>query len=397
MAQDKDLKTPNVPPLRFPGFSDDWDKQTLGKIGKPYNGLSGKSGDDFGQGSPYITYKSIFDNSKVDISRVEYVTISENERIKSSQNTVEYGDIFFTTSSETPKEVGMTSVLLDDIEDCYLNSFCFGYRLLNKSKTLPTYFRFYLRSIAIRNKLSILAQGSTRFNISKSEVMRMVINLPDTSEQEKIATLLNAIDERIATQNKIIEDLKKLKSAISWRIFENATLIKLGELCEVIMGQSPSSSSYNIAGYGIPLIQGNLDIEEGMTISRIYTSEPTKISLCGDLILTVRAPVGIVAKNKMEVCIGRGVCALRNKTSIPTSYIYHALDYYGYKWSQIEQGSTFSSVNGDDIRSFAIPIVDDIEHACAFLSNIDAFIKYSIDLHSNYLKQKQYLLSQMFI
>lgn len=163
------------------------------------------------------------------------------------------------------------------------------------------------------------------------------------------------------------------------------------------MGQSPSSSSYNVAGYGIPLIQGNLDIGEGLTISRIYTSEPTKISLCGDLILTVRAPVGIVAKNKMKVCIGRGVCALRNKTSIPTSYIYHALDYYGYKWSQIEQGSTFSSVNGDDIRSFDIPIVDDIEHACTFLSNVDAIIRYSIDLHSNYLKQKQYLLSQIFI
>ena len=225
--------------MRFPGFSDDWDKQTLGKIGKPYNGLSGKSGDDFGQGSPYITYKSIFDNSKVDISRVEYVTISENERIKSSQNTVEYGDIFFTTSSETPKEVGMTSVLLDDIEDCYLNSFCFGYRLLNKSKTLPTYFRFYLRSIAIRNKLSILAQGSTRFNISKSEVMRMVINLPDTSEQEKIATLLNAIDERIATQNKIIEDLKKLKSAIADSLFHSmvdAKNICLGNIAHITNG-----------------------------------------------------------------------------------------------------------------------------------------------------------------
>lgn len=218
MAQDKDQKTLNVPPLRFPGFTDDWKKTTLGEIGKTFNGLTGKNSNDFGQGSPYITYKSIFDNSKVDISRVEYVTITDNERIKSAQNVVRLGDIFFTTSSETPTEVGMTSVLLDGIEDCYLNSFCFGYRLSNKEETLPEYFRFYLRASVIRNKLSILAQGSTRFNISKNEVMRMGINLPNSSEQEKIAALLSCIDERITTQNKIIDNLQSLIKGLASNI-----------------------------------------------------------------------------------------------------------------------------------------------------------------------------------
>ena len=204
--------------MRFTGFTGDWKKTTLGEIGKTFNGLTGKNSNDFGQGSPYITYKSIFDNSKVDISRVEYVTITDNERIKSAQNVVRLGDIFFTTSSETPTEVGMTSVLLDGIEDCYLNSFCFGYRLSNKEETLPEYFRFYLRASVIRNKLSILAQGSTRFNISKNEVMRMGINLPNSSEQEKIAALLSCIDERITTQNKIIEKLESLIKGIAHKV-----------------------------------------------------------------------------------------------------------------------------------------------------------------------------------
>ena len=186
-------------------------------------------------------------------------------------------------------------------------------------------------------------------------------------------------------------------SAISQIIFSNANLVKIQNLCEVIMGQSPSSSSYNSNNDGLPLIQGNLDIFDGVTISRIYTNEPTKISLQNDLILTVRAPVGIIAENKMEVCIGRGVCALRNKSAIPTMYIYYALDYFSYKWKQIEQGSTFTSINGDDVKNFAIPLVDAAEYSCTFLSKVDTLIKCSIDLHSNYIKQKQYLLRQMFI
>ena len=162
------------------------------------------------------------------------------------------------------------------------------------------------------------------------------------------------------------------------------------------MGQSPSSSSYNSNNDGLPLIQGNLDILDGITISRIYTNEPTKISLPKDLILTVRAPVGIVAENKMKVCIGRGVCALRNKSAMPTMYIYYALDYFSYKWKQIEQGSTFTSINGDDVKNFTIPLVDDVEYSCALLSKVDVLIKCSIDLHSNYIKQKQYLLCLLY-
>ena len=188
--------------MRFPEFSGEWEKCTLGGIGTTFNGLTGKSANDFGSGSPFITYKSIFDSSKIDISKVEYVRISETERAKQTQNEVEYGDIFFTTSSETPEEVGMASVLLTPIHDCYLNSFCFGYRLFDKQAYLPDFFRFYLRSNNVRRKIAILAQGSTRFNISKNEVMKMSIFLPPQNEQRKISEFFSLIEERIETQKE---------------------------------------------------------------------------------------------------------------------------------------------------------------------------------------------------
>ena len=239
MATENNNKTLNVPNLRFPKFSGEWTKTTLGKIGETFKGLTGKSGSDFGQGSPYITYKSIFDNSKIDLSRVEYVTITDAERKKQTQNEVQYGDIFFTTSSETPDEVGMTSVLLDEVKDCYLNSFCFGYRLNSITDVLPEYMRFYLRSNTIRRRLFVLAQGSTRFNISKGEVMGLTIKLPGTAEQRKIAQLLTMIEDRIATQIKIIEKLESLIKGLCQTLFnfEEYTTYFLGDICSITTGK----------------------------------------------------------------------------------------------------------------------------------------------------------------
>ena len=199
--------------MRFPEFSGEWETCKLRSIGYAYNGLSGKSGSDFGVGAPFITYKSVFDNSKIDIRRTGLVIITEQERLKHSQNIVQKGDAFFTISSETPEEVGMSSVLLDDIDDCYLNSFCFGYRPTSNSVT-SDYLRYYLRSPKLRKKIIILAQGSTRFNISKDEVLNLTASLPSLDEQNKIARTLDLIEERIETQIKIIEELKNLRGAL---------------------------------------------------------------------------------------------------------------------------------------------------------------------------------------
>jgi type I restriction enzyme S subunit len=178
----------------------DWEVKKLGEIGETYCGLTGKSKENFGFGKSYIQYKQIFDNSKIDISRFDLVEILENE----NQNKVKFGDVFFTVSSETPNEIGMSSVLLDEIEELYLNSFCFGYRV-NSLKVLSPYFSQYLfRSEYIRTEIIKLAQGSTRFNMSKVQLLKIEIKLPCLQEQTKIANFLSAIDDKInQTENKL--------------------------------------------------------------------------------------------------------------------------------------------------------------------------------------------------
>jgi type I restriction enzyme S subunit len=191
-----------------------WTKKKLGEIGETYNGLSGKSKEDFGEGKPYIQYKQIFDDSIIDISRFDYVHINSNEK----QKKVLFGDVFFTVSSETPNEIGMASVLLESVDELYLNSFCFGYR--SSHKILSPYFSRYLfRNESFRREIVKLAQGSTRYNMSKIEFMKMEVSIPTIPEQTKIADFLSAIDDKINHTHKQIEKAQVWKQGLMQQMF----------------------------------------------------------------------------------------------------------------------------------------------------------------------------------
>lgn len=192
----------------------DWVEKKLGDVGETYNGLTGKTKENFGTGKPYVQYKQIFDCSKIDPSRFGFVEICENEK----QNTVTFGDVFFTISSETSAEIGTASVLLDEVEELYLNSFCFGYRL-NQNVMSPYFARYMFRSEIFRKEIIKLAQGSTRYNMSKTELLKLQINLPSLPEQEKIANFLSSIDTKIENLVIEIEGFEKWKKGLLGRMF----------------------------------------------------------------------------------------------------------------------------------------------------------------------------------
>lgn len=193
----------------------DWEEKSLGEVGSTYNGLTGKTKENFGVGKPYIQYKQIFDNSKIDISKFEFVDVTDNE----NQNKVIFGDVFFTVSSETPNEIGTASVLLDEIDELYLNSFCFGYRA-KSLKILNPYFSQYLfRSESFRNEIVKLAQGSTRYNMSKVGLMKLTVKLPCENEQIKIANFLSAIDENINQITKQLQQTTQYKKGLLQQMF----------------------------------------------------------------------------------------------------------------------------------------------------------------------------------
>ena len=200
------------PQLRFTGFADAWEQRKLGKMGYTFTGLSGKTKEDFGHGNAkFVTYMNVFSSP---VSNSEMV---ENVEVDSKQHQVEYGDVFFTTSSETPQEVGMSSVWLETAENIYLNSFCFGYHPMVEFD--PYYLAFMLRSPVIRKKFMLLAQGISRYNISKNKVMEMLVPVPEIVEQQKIGSFFKQLDDTITLHQRKLEKLQELKKGYLQKMF----------------------------------------------------------------------------------------------------------------------------------------------------------------------------------
>ncbi len=194
-----------IPELRFPGYADAWVKCKLGDVGKTFTGLSGKTKEDFGHGEgKFVTYINVFKNPISDLNELENVEIDDN------QAQVNYGDVLFTTSSETPDEVGMSSVWLGKQDNIYLNSFCFGYRPQLVFDYI--YLAFMLRSPSIRNHFMLLAQGISRYNISKNKAMEISVPIPELNEQTKIGEFFKHLDDLITVNERelnLLEEHKK--------------------------------------------------------------------------------------------------------------------------------------------------------------------------------------------
>lgn len=184
---------------RLPGFDGKWNKKSLNEIGKTYGGISGKVKSDFGHGNAkYIPFLNIMNNPIIDVNNFENVDIKPNE----NQTKTKKGDLFFNGSSETPEEVGMCSVLKGDISNLYLNSFCFGFRLNRDLATDGLWLSYFFRSNAGRELIFSLAQGATRYNLSKTSFLKLEIPYPEPKEQTAIANVISDMDVEIEMLQK---------------------------------------------------------------------------------------------------------------------------------------------------------------------------------------------------
>ncbi|MGB5988965.1 MAG: restriction endonuclease subunit S [Marinifilaceae bacterium] len=188
---------------RLPDFSNDWEVKRLHEIGKTYGGLTGKNKADFGNGCcSYISFLNVMNNVEIDINILERVDIKNGEH----QNEVRKNDLFFNTSSETPHEVGMCAVLIKDVKNVYLNSFCFGFRLKTEDSVYGLFLSYLMNGDYGRFLMFSIAQGSTRYNLSKSYFNKLEIRLPKFTEQKAIAEVLIDMDKEI-----VILESKRVK------------------------------------------------------------------------------------------------------------------------------------------------------------------------------------------
>lgn len=168
---------------------------------------------------------------------------------------------------------------------------------------------------------------------------------------------------------------------------------RLGQLADVIMGQSPSSKYYNTNKKGKPLIQGNNDRTDRESDPKVWTTQITKECKTGDILLSVRAPVGTVFRSRHNACIGRGICAIRSAYS---DYLFQFLIFHEDRWGKNAQGSTFESINRNEIESKDIPFCErDYLKISEILSTCDRVIELKKKLLEEKIKVKKWFMQTL--
>jgi type I restriction enzyme S subunit len=196
---------------RLPGRGGEWEAVEVDGIGSLYGGLTGKAKVDFGQGSArYVTFLSILENTILNAMHTDFVHVAPSE----AQNAVRQGDLLFNGTSETPDDLAMGAVVGAPIEHLYLNSFCFGLRIRDKKKHDPLFLAYLFRSPTGRNTVKALAQGATRYNMSKSQFRKLQIGVPVLSEQQAVAKVLSDMDSEIAALERRRDKYRDIKEGM---------------------------------------------------------------------------------------------------------------------------------------------------------------------------------------
>jgi type I restriction enzyme S subunit len=246
----------------------------------------------------------------------------------------------------------------------------------------PLFISFLLRTIDFQS----YSGKSGVPGVNRNDLRQLMVRLPPLPEQEAIAKVLSDVDTLITALEGLIAKKRDIKQAAMQQLLTGKTRLpgfsgewevkKLGEIVQINMGQSPDSENYNHKGIGIPLIQGNADIENRKSIRRVWTTQVTKVCDKGDLILTVRAPVGSIGIASEYSCLGRGVCSLKPIT-YDIGFLFHSLVFAESHWKTLEQGSTFTSANSAQIAEFTLLVTESIKEQtsiAAVLSDMDAEI-----------------------
>jgi type I restriction enzyme S subunit len=328
-----------------------WEVRPLGELADFINGMAFKPSDWESEGLPIIRIQNL--NGSLEFNYY-------NKPVD-ARNYVNTGDLLFSWSGSRGTSFGP---FVWNNRKGILNQHIFRVAV---NKGVDKGF-LYHQLKHITEIIERRAHGSAGLvHVTKRELEKFQIILPrEARDQKRIAEILSTWDRAIETLEKLIESKTHLKKSLMQRLLtgrdrynefksDQFDRVPLGQVAKVNMGQSPESEFYNEAGEGLPLIQGNADCKNRRTVPTTYTTQITKTAEVGDIIMSVRAPVGTVARSAHQACIGRGVCAIKGE-KVDNEYLYQFLLFFEPRWGQYAQGSTFTAVNGNDIKKLSLEL-----------------------------------------
>lgn len=396
MADNNENKVLNVPHLRFPKFSGEWEICKVSELLDFYstNSLSWEQLEYGEKAMMNLHYGLIHVGlpTMVDLRRDKLPNVKEGNMPKNFELCKE-GDVAFADASEDTNEVAKVIELFNlDNKDivCGLHTI---HGRDNKNKTIVGFKGYAFSSSAFHNQIRRIAQGTKIYSISTKNFSECYVGIPSKAEQTKIATLLRLIDERIATQNKIIEDLKKLKSAISERLFNaiKGDVVVLEDIGDVVKGKQingeflSESGKYYVMNGGI----------EPSGFYNDYNVEANTISISEG-----GNSCGYVQFNACPFWSGGHCYTIQNTTdNVKTEYLYQFLKSKESEIMKLRIGSGLPNIQKKDLAKFkiTIPNISEQKVISAFLSSFERKADVEMNFVNLLLEEKQYLLRQMFI
>ena len=388
------------PEIRFAGFTDDWEQRKLGEVVEFFSGLTYSPTDVLNNGTLVLRSSNIQDSQIVTDDNV-YV----RPECVYSQN-VEIGDIVVVVRNGSKNLIGKHALVSKQMNNTVIGAFMTGIRSNN-----PSFFNALLDTSKFNDEIE-KNLGATINQITTGAFKSMEFLIPSYEEQTQIGNFFKQLDDTIALHQGTLEKYQKLKVSYLEKMFPKENELypelrfpnftdaweqcKLGDVVNIIMGQSPDSKNYTNNSSDHILVQGNADIKNGFVYPRVWTTQITKQGHSGDLIMSVRAPVGDIAKTEYDVVLGRGVCAIKGN-----EFIFQLLtkmkenDY----WESLSTGSTFDSINSNDIKNaeIFIPSLEEQTQIGNFFKQLDDTIALHQREVEKYKKIKQSYLEKMFI
>ena len=385
MAINKEQNKLNVPHLRFPEFHGEWEEHGLSEYLDFKNGLNPDS-KRFGKGIKFISVMDILNNPVITYDCIRASVQATDAEMSSF--SVENGDILFQRSSETLEDVGRANVYIDDKVAVFGG---FVIRGKKKANYNPLFFRYLLSSPYARKRIIPMGAGAQHFNIGQEGLSKVLLNFPSIEEQTKIASLLHLLDERIATQSKLIEKLESLIKGlrVSLMQIENGNIVHLDEIARIYQPQTISSTELTEEGflvYGANGIIGKYKQYNHKTEQICITCRG---NTCG--MVNYTKPMSWITGNAMVINTDE------HQNKVCKRYLYHYLSAYNF--NSIISGSGQPQIVRTPLEQLKVPLPTFLEQKqkATFLDKIQGKIEINNKTLNLYLQQKQYLLRQMFI
>lgn len=337
----------------------EWERCRLGDYAKVFGGCAFKSSDFLDSGYyPVIKIKNIA-SGNLDMSSCQF--ISRNVAENSKQFEATKGDILI---SMTGSHITQPSSMVGRVTRYNQNSTAYINQRVGKivsldEKILDSNFLYYfmVQDDTTLSLANIASGSANQANISLSQIEDLQLDLPDITEQVAIAEVLSSLDDKIDLLTRQNATLEALAQTYFRQWFNDCSLGRLDSIADVTMGQSPRGDSYNEVGAGTVFFQGRGEFGWRYPTIRLYTTEPLRMAKKGDILMSVRAPVGDINIAEQDCCIGRGLAAIHSK--YPT-FVLYALKEQG---EQLEifngEGTVFGAISKDGLNGLEIAVQDE--------------------------------------